>query len=100
MNPSGETSDSKAKGEVVGAAETCWLGKDAEWGGRAGSSDDMEPGTGSLRTSSGGGGPGTCPLHIGDHNITARALMVSIHSQLSAGLSLASFSTSDKMHPF
>lgn len=87
MNPSGETSDSKAKGEVVGAAETCWLGKDAEWGGRAGGSDSMEPGTGSLRTSSGGRGPGTCPLRIGDHKITARALMVSIHSSQQASLS-------------
>lgn len=38
MNFGGETSDSKAKGEVVGATETCWLEKDAEWGGRVGSS--------------------------------------------------------------
>lgn len=49
MNPGGEASDSKAKGEVVGTTETCWLGKDTEWGGRVGSSDSMEPGTEWLR---------------------------------------------------
>lgn len=63
MNPSGETSDSKAKGDVVGAAETCWLGKDAEWAGRVGSSDSMEPGTGSPRTSSGMRRGGREPAH-------------------------------------
>lgn len=107
MNPGGEASDSKAKGEVVGTTETCWLGKDAEWGGRVGSSDSMEPGTRvaeDLQEPPGSGykeeGPESVHCLSGATKIRARAPTVSIHSQLPAGLSPASFSSSDKRHPF